>query len=51
VDGSPVHAVIVIGSVTGRDDLAANYRRVDGGAAHPTKNGAPDFSDAPFFCT
>jgi hypothetical protein len=30
VDGSAVHAVIVIGSVVVPDDLAANYHRVDG---------------------
>jgi hypothetical protein len=36
VGGSPAHAVIVTGSVTGPDDLAANYHRVGGKAAHPT---------------
>ena len=36
VDGSPVHASMDIGSVIGRDDLAANDRRVDGEAVHPT---------------
>jgi len=36
VDGSAVHAVIVIPSDFAPDDLAANYHRVDGAAVHPT---------------
>jgi len=30
------HAVIVAGSILAPDDLAANHRRVDGIAVHPT---------------
>jgi hypothetical protein len=31
---------MVAGDVFVPDDLAANHHRVDGGAAHPTNNGA-----------
>ena len=31
---------MVAGDVFVRDDLAANHHRVDGGAVHPTNNGA-----------
>jgi hypothetical protein len=36
VDGSAVHAVIVIGADVVPDDLAANDHRVDGEPVHPT---------------
>jgi hypothetical protein len=36
VGGFPAHAVIVAGSDIAPDDLAANYHRVGGRAAHPT---------------
>jgi hypothetical protein len=38
VGGFPAHAVIVIGSDIAHDDLAANYHRVGGTAAHPTSH-------------
>jgi hypothetical protein len=36
VDGSAVHAVVVIGSVFVLEPASANYHRVDGEPVHPT---------------
>ena len=38
MDGFPVHAVIVDGSVIVREIGAVTYHRVDGRAVHPTKS-------------
>jgi len=40
VDGSAVHAVIVIGSDVVLESAYANYHRVDGEPVHPTRHAA-----------